>query len=127
MRRGCEEMNDNDKRCLDLLLESSSPDLDEVRAELSRGSLENLIVSDVAGTAAHDIYRIRAQINIDHGRKVRGYDRLLPLLESARSHRIRILWLVLPSKGFRIFVDLDTSTVLGVLSGNNGGGSTEAP
>lgn len=118
-------MNDNEKRYLEFLLESANPDLDEVKAELTRGSLENLIVSDVAGTAAHDIYRVRAQINTDHGGKVKGYDRLLPMLESARGHRIRILWLVLPAKGFRIFVDLDTSTVLGVLSGNKSGGTEE--
>lgn len=118
-------MKDNEKQYLDLLLEGVSPDLDLVREELRRASLENLIVSDVAGTAAHDIYRVRAQINTDHGEKVKGYDTLLPRLQSAREHKVRILWLVLPSIGFRIFVDLDTSTVLGVLVGTRKDSLTE--
>jgi len=59
----------------------------------------------------------RCQVNDDHGKKVKGYEQLLPRLERAKAHRVRVLWLVLPSVGFRIFVDLDTSTLLGVLIG----------
>jgi hypothetical protein len=57
--------------------------------------------------------------SLDHGNKVEGYEGLLPRLELAREHRIRILWLVLHKVGFRIFVDLETSGVFGVLTGRS--------
>ena len=112
-------MKDNERQYLQHLLEQNNAQLDRVREELTRSPLENLIVSDISGTAGHDIYGVRSQINLDHGNKVEGYVGLLPRLELAREHRIRVLWLVLHNVGFRIFVDLETSGVLGVLTGRS--------
>ena len=110
-------MKGNDRQYLQRLLETNNVQLNRLKDELRSSPVENLIVSDISGTAAYDIYRVRSASNIDHGNKVEGYDDLLPRLKLARNHRIRVLWLVLHRVGFRIFIDLETSGVLGVLTG----------
>ena len=71
---------------------------------MALSTLENLIVGDISGKAAFDIYKVRSQINDDHGKKVMGYGKLLPELELAKAHTVRILLACFPLVGFRIFL-----------------------
>jgi hypothetical protein len=77
-------------------------------------SLEDINVV-IPLNAALDIYSSRARINAKRGRKIKGYERLLPALEQTCVSKIRITKLVAATKIYIVFTDEEYSDLFGVL------------
>jgi hypothetical protein len=104
------------KDLLDHILATGDARLFELQSALKGARPTFLEVVSGDGASLWRIYSIRAEVAKEKGEDIKGFEDLLPNLETAQHSKISVIDVITESRGSLVFVDTETEHILGVLS-----------